>query len=333
MKIFCGLTLSLLAAASAQAQTVQTPPTAPSPPPRALIELSTSSESTVKGAPFSAEAVSESIQTLADGNRIIRKSTSKLYRNSQGQFRREGGIGLPGAGLGAFVGSGQNSVVTVLDPVGGNRFWFDADSKTARVYTTPGVSVGLSGKAPIVIEGNSNAEKIQAELNARGMAGVRVVQAERAAAASAATAVIAASPLNSKYETKRESLGIQNFEGVDAEGTRTTTIIPADAIGNERPIEIVEERWYSKDLHMVVYSKHSDPRFGEQTYRLTNINRSEPDPSLFEVPDGYRILNTPRGTTVYRPSSRVERISPTQTKTRVTRTIPVKNATSTAARP
>ena len=332
MKIFFGLALSLLAAASAQSQTVQTPPSAPTPPARALIELSASSESTVKGAPFSAEAVSESIQTLADGNRIVRKSTSKLYRNSQGLFRREGGIGLPGAALGAYVGSGQNSAVTILDPVGGNRFWFDTDSKTARVYATPGVSVGVNGRAPIIVEGN-NAEKIQAELNARGMAGVRIVQAEPAIAATTSTAVIAASPLSSKYDTKRESLGIQNLEGVDAEGTRTTTIIPADAIGNERPIEIVDERWYSKELHVVIYSKHSDPRFGEQTYRLTNINRSEPDPSLFEVPDGYRILNTPRGTTVYRPSSRVERLSPSQTKTRVTRTIPVKNATSTAARP
>jgi hypothetical protein len=162
---------------------------------------------------------------------------------------------------------------------------------------------------------------------------VRIVQAEPAIAASASNAVIASSPLNSKYETKRDSIGTQNFEGVDAEGTRSTTIIPADAIGNERPIEIVDERWYSKELHMVIYSKHSDPRFGEQTYRLTNINRSEPDPSLFEVPDGYRILNTPRGTTVYRPSSRVERLSPAQTQTRATRTIPVKNATSAAARP
>jgi hypothetical protein len=100
-----------------------------------------------------------------------------------------------------------------------------------------------------------------------------------------------------KWETRTEQLGVQNFEGVDAEGTRTVTTIPADAIGNERPIEIVYERWYSKELHMIVFSKHSDPRFGEQTYRLTNINRSEPDPSLFEVPAGYRKVSEARPST------------------------------------
>jgi len=94
-----------------------------------------------------------------------------------------------------------------------------------------------------------------------------------------------------KWETRTEQLGVQNFEGVDAEGTRTITTIPADAIGNERPIEIVYERWYSKELQMIVYSKHSDPRFGEQTYRLTNVNRNEPDPSLFQVPNSYRIVS------------------------------------------
>jgi len=330
MKIFSGLTLLFCAAISGQAQTTQRLPTPPTPPARALIELSTSAESTVKGAPFSAEAVSESTQTLADGNRIVRKSTSKLYRNSQGQFRREGGLGLPGVAFGAY-GSGQNSAVTILDPVGGNRFWFDTGSKTAKVYTTtPGVGVQLNGRAPIVIEGN-NSERIQSELNARGVAGVRVVPAEPSIAVSPATAVIAGSGSNSKYETKSESLGIQNFEGIDAEGTRTTTIIPADAIGNERPIEIVYEKWYSKELKLIVYSKHSDPRFGEQTYRLTNINRSEPDPSLFEVPDGYKITTAP-GTTIYRTQSGTVRYT-TAPRRPTAKAVSVKNATSAAARP
>jgi hypothetical protein len=118
-----------------------------------------------------------------------------------------------------------------------------------------------------------------------------------------------------KWETRTEQLGTQNFEGVDAEGTRTITTIPADAIGNERPIEIVYERWYSKELQMIVYSKHSDPRFGEQTYRLTNINRSEPDPSLFQVPTSYRIVNQPSfyNRTTVNTRATVERVSTSKT--------------------
>ena len=91
----------------------------------------------------------------------------------------------------------------------------------------------------------------------------------------------------SKNEVKTEELGTRDFDGITAEGIRRTTIIPADSIGNERPIEIVYERWYSKELGVTVYSKNSDPRSGEQTYKLTNIVRSEPDPSLFSVPTDY----------------------------------------------
>jgi len=93
----------------------------------------------------------------------------------------------------------------------------------------------------------------------------------------------------------KEQLGKQSIEGVEAEGTRTTVTIPAGEIGNERPIEIVSERWYSPELQLVVMTRHSDPRFGETTYKLTNINRTEPAKSLFEVPGDYTIKEGPGG--------------------------------------
>ena len=86
---------------------------------------------------------------------------------------------------------------------------------------------------------------------------------------------------------RKESLGKQVIEGVEAEGTRTTFTIPAGEIGNERAIEIVSERWYSPELQAVVMTRHSDPRFGETSYKLTNISRTEPDRSLFELPAGF----------------------------------------------
>jgi hypothetical protein len=88
---------------------------------------------------------------------------------------------------------------------------------------------------------------------------------------------------------KQEDLGKQMIEGVEAEGTRFTFTIPTGQIGNDRPIEIVSERWFSPALQIVLLSKHSDPRFGESVYRLTNINRDEPATSLFEVPADYKL--------------------------------------------
>ena len=76
-------------------------------------------------------------------------------------------------------------------------------------------------------------------------------------------------------------------------GKRTTRTIPAGQIGNEKPISIVTEVWTSPDLKTVVYSKRSDPRMGEQTFRLTDIVRNEPNPSLLTVPADFKIVDAP----------------------------------------
>jgi hypothetical protein len=90
-----------------------------------------------------------------------------------------------------------------------------------------------------------------------------------------------------KENVKTESLGKRTIEGVEAEGTRTTINIPVGRVGNDRPLEIVSERWYSPELQVVILSSHKDPFAGENVYRLTNITRAEPAASLFEVPADY----------------------------------------------
>jgi hypothetical protein len=89
--------------------------------------------------------------------------------------------------------------------------------------------------------------------------------------------------------TSREELGTQNIEGVPATGSRTTTTIPAGAIGNLQPIKAVVEQWFSSDLGVLVMTKHSDPRVGETIYRLQSIVRAEPDRSLFTIPPDYTL--------------------------------------------
>jgi hypothetical protein len=88
---------------------------------------------------------------------------------------------------------------------------------------------------------------------------------------------------------KRESLGTQTINGVVAEGTRTTRTIPVGQIGNDKPLQIVSERWYSPDLQIVLKTTRTDPRFGTTTYTVTNIQRSEPSASLFAVPSDFTV--------------------------------------------
>jgi hypothetical protein len=81
------------------------------------------------------------------------------------------------------------------------------------------------------------------------------------------------------------------MEGVNAEGSRTTSTIEAGAVGNDRPIQVVSERWYSLDLQTAVMTRINDPRTGEEILRLSNIHRSEPGAYLFQVPAGYRMVD------------------------------------------
>jgi hypothetical protein len=92
---------------------------------------------------------------------------------------------------------------------------------------------------------------------------------------------------------KTESLGSQTMEGLRVEGTRTSTIVPAGMIGNDRELVTTFERWVSPDLQTVVMSIVKDPQSGETLYRLNGINRSEPDKSLFQVPSDIKIEKGP----------------------------------------
>lgn len=92
---------------------------------------------------------------------------------------------------------------------------------------------------------------------------------------------------------KTESLGRQTIEGVIADGTRTTSTVPAGMMGNEQPLQTVTESWYSPELQVTILMKRSDPRTGETITRYTNISRTEPPHSLFEVPPDYKTSEAP----------------------------------------
>lgn len=227
----------------------------------------------VKGVPYEAEAMTEIVQTLADGNRIVRKTTSAVFRDSDGRTRREQALGA----IGPLVASGGTPPTAFIhDPVAGVSYVLEAETRVARRMPMPpphqrpakddGDEVDKPGDFffTIAVPGPDGRMPLPGHAERRALP---------------------------KAET--EALGHQTIEGIDAEGTRSTTTIPAGDIGNEREMKIVSERWYSAELQTVVLSKRTDPRLGETTYRLTGISRNEPDHALFEVPAGFTVKEGP----------------------------------------
>jgi len=125
-----------------RAVTPPTPPVMPVAAAKVLTEFSAVSEKIVKGAPFTAEGVSESVQTLADGNHIVRRWSEKLYRSTDGKFRRESNGGN-GTAFGSVVTTSNG--VTILDPVGGVRYTLNTDNNTARAATLRSVMPVIVG--------------------------------------------------------------------------------------------------------------------------------------------------------------------------------------------
>jgi hypothetical protein len=231
-------------------------------------------------------------RTLADGNRITRKSSALIYRDSEGRERREQQL----QAIGPFEApGGGKSIVSIHDPVSRTSFTLDPEKKTARKLALPQVSLrskpaeGDGGKSGVQVIQDGN---VRVEIRAieGAVAGTRegIPPADRLIWVENSGTFAVADGKN----VKRESLGKRVIEGVEAEGTRTTITIEAGKIGNERPIETVTERWYSPELQVVVMTRTTDPRIGETSYRLTRVVRQEPLRSLFEVPADYTVTET-----------------------------------------
>jgi hypothetical protein len=232
----------------------------------------------VTGMPYSAQQTTEHVQTLADGTRITNPSQKvMLYRDSLGRTRTERTLAAPpGAAAAGIAGPG---FIEIFDPVSGNRYTLDPRNHTARQMAAP-------PPPPPPPPGSASASRATAP-------------AQRVVAVGKPYQVISDPPAaeqtqRPRAQVSRESLGTQTMEGVLVQGERRTTVYPEGFFGNDRPITAVSEIWTSPDLNMVVLSKNSDPRSGESTTRLTNISRAEPDPSLFQVPPDYEIVNGSR---------------------------------------
>jgi hypothetical protein len=96
----------------------------------------------------------------------------------------------------------------------------------------------------------------------------------------------------SNSQVRVEDLGTDVINGFVAKGTRRTFTVPAKLSGTGAPVEIVDEYWYSEDLQINLRVRRTDPRTGVQTVEISAIQREEPEQSFFEVPQGYKIVDT-----------------------------------------
>lgn len=216
----------------------------------------------VTGAPYSALAVTEFVQKFVDGNQIIRRNEASYYRDSQGRTRVEQKLNT----IGKWSASGEAPrIVMIGDPVSGE--YYSLDPRTRRAVKNTGLGKRL-------VE-----ERLKRERE--------TAQPEQKPEQRSETTF----RVSTDGRRKTEYLSPQTIEGVRAEGKRTTTTIPAGEIGNTLPIEITDESWFSPELQAVLMTKHHDPRSGDTVYRLTNINRRDPDRSLFQVPTDYTIVD------------------------------------------
>jgi hypothetical protein len=252
----------------------------------------------VTGAPYSAEMTTATVQTLTDGNQIQHTTKASVYRDSQGRLRTEQTLTDP-AGHNPETGDSPK-FISIQDFVSGNSYFLDPVQKVAQRAPAPSTKriAELSKTKDVSVE-----EGVAVGGRVTAVAGLAMPAIPPGLAMSTVMPMSAGHMLsnNNEITSSKTDLGTQIIEGVPAKGTKMTTTFAAGSIGNTLPIEVTDESWYSPDLHAIVMSKNSDPRTGVTTYRLTNINRSEPPASLFQVPADYTIKDDmTRGVFTYR---------------------------------
>ena len=216
----------------------------------------------VLGAPFSGTEVNEATQVLADGTRIHNEHETPVYRDGAGRTRREMG-----------------NTIVIMDPVAKVRYTINTEHKTAVTMPLNFVKAQAGGRG--------GADQVVSLSISTGYAVTNSFVTKDGQ--EMPVKVVSGNVIKKELRANNEDIGPQTMEGVVAQGTRTTRTIQAGEIGNDRPINITSEKWYSPQLQTVMMTKQNDPRSGENTFRLTNVKLGEPDASLFQVPAGYQV--------------------------------------------
>jgi hypothetical protein len=274
----------------------------------------------VTGKPFSATEDRRSRQLLGDGTHIETKETNRLFRDDQGRTRIErlgGAVTImdPVAGFTAELHPGERTfsksallvregrvvgrgvTFTTATPPSDAAQLKDkteklehelADARSSKTEANPDVK-RLEAQLADTLKATAGSQSNLDDFKARTATPYVFVTGKEVQIKTATGPAAAVPRVGTGDNGAVESLPAQMVNGAMAEGTRRTETIPVGKIGNDRAISIVDERWFSNDLQMLVKSTNSDPRFGDTTYQLTNIVQTSPDPSLFQVPADYTL--------------------------------------------
>jgi hypothetical protein len=254
---------------------------APAPGPAQIGVISTrggfalqENAETVKDQPYQAQTTTEIKQTLADGSHIAQTTTATVARDSEGRTVRIQKLSTIGPWKSKSDSDGSSTTLTsIFDPVAKTHIDYTADTTVAHELPLP---PELPSGTATTVTANGFAVGPSAPPTVNMMFSVQ----SRAGSPP---------PDKGEGDAKTESLGTKTIEGLQVTGTRTVNTIPAGAIGNDKDIVVTRETWYSPELKLVIQSTQNDPRFGETTYSLTNIQRNEPDETLFQIPAGYKV--------------------------------------------
>ncbi|MES2015283.1 MAG: hypothetical protein V4484_02210 [Pseudomonadota bacterium] len=266
----------------------------------------------VKNAPYSAEAVSEQVRTLGDGNQIVHKSSAMSYRDSAGRTRQE-----------VRAEGGAVRRVTIHDPADGATYILNPQTRTATKIGSRAEIAGMAAERAAKVAERSaeragriaeraaaaaeraageeiiikRIERSDGERHARVREDVRIHVSKEMAEGRAMPGMEHVGPMiagafgDLKWSDKAvtKDLGSKDIDGVKAQGKLRSYEIPAGEIGNRNAIVVATETWYSPELQVTLLSRSSDPRSGERSYRLTGLKRDEPAAALFAVPADYTV--------------------------------------------
>ncbi len=233
-------------------------------------------QNVIAGQPYSCDQVSEHTQTLADGTHISdRRTVVKMYRDSAGRTRTERPFFVPPAAVAVEA----PTMIEIFDAVAGYRYVLDSTKKVAHRSPVSAMPAPPNAIAP------GTARAIASQTAWANL------PSPAAMIASASTGTISSTTQSGRPEISTESLGTKLIDGNLAEGRRTTMTYAIGSIGNDRPVVVTQEMWTSTELRLMLLSTNRDPRSGDNTIRIENLTRAEPDPSLFQVPPDYEVVD------------------------------------------
>jgi len=230
----------------------------------------------VKGRPFSATETVVREQKLADGATIKTRTKVLLWRDAEGRIRSETALKSNDAGM-------RGRTITVMDPVAGTFLSWISENQYAHIVTV--------AHLPDLKSNGPDGARLSTAPTPPGATPLPQPGTSRAFTGPGQKPQVLA---QSSANTRTETLPPDYIARLYVEGTRTTRVIPAGAAGNDREIAVTTETWTSPDLKIAVRRVTDDPRTGKVTTELTNIDRTDPDPSLFKVPEGYTVVELPR---------------------------------------